>query len=128
MRMPLPTRSLILDAETAEGHARFTISGAYDAQDLERIIPAMLEEAVRLGFDRAYIDITSMTGELPDFDRYTLAEVFVRHWGVKRRAAIQVDPATQRINRLFENVAVNRSGQVKVGERPEELFAWLMEG
>jgi len=126
MRVPLHTRSLILDAETAEGHVRFRIEGEYDAQDLERMVLAMLEEVVQRGFDRAYIDITHMTGELPDFDRFTLAEAFARHWGAKRRAAIQVDAARQRVNRLFETVVVNRSGQVRVGERPDDLLAWLM--
>ena len=127
MRLPLHTRSLILEAETAAGHARFRISGEYDVRDLERMIPAMLEETVRQGVERAYIDITPMTGELPDFDRYNLAEMFVQHWGVKRRAAIQVDTIRQRVNKLFENVAVNRSGQVLVGDRPEDLLAWLMK-
>ncbi len=126
MRVPLHTRSMVLDAETAEGHVRFQITGEYDVQDLERMISAMLEEVVRHGCDRAYIDITLMSGELPDFDRYTLAEVFARQWGAKRRAAIQVDTERQRVNRLFENVAVNRSAQVRVDDQPDELLAWLM--
>ncbi|MBW8888822.1 MAG: hypothetical protein JF616_13790 [Fibrobacteres bacterium] len=126
MRVPLHTRSLILDAETAEGYVRFRIQGEYDAKDLEGMILPMLEEVVRQGFMRAYIDITQVTGELPDFDRFTLAESFARHWGAKRRAAIQVDTARQRINKLFENVAVNRSAQVRVGDQPDALLAWLM--
>lgn len=126
MRLPLHTRSLILETEPAEGYARFRITGEYDAHDLERMVPAMLEETVRQGCERAYIDISLMTGDLPDLDRYTLAEAFVRHWGTKRRAAIQVDMTRQRVNRLFETVALNRSGQVRMGDRAEDLMAWLM--
>lgn len=126
MRLPIHTRSLILDAELSDGHMRFRISGPYDAPDLERMIPAMLEEIVRNGLERAFIDISAMTGELPDLDRYTLGESFVKHWGIRRRAAVLVDTSKQRINKLFENVAVNRAGQVRVGDRTEELLAWLM--
>jgi hypothetical protein len=126
MRLPIHTRSLILDAELSDGHMRFRIDGNYDAQDLERMIPAMLEEIVRNGLERALIDIRAMTGELPDLDRYTLGESFVKHWGIRRRAAVLVDTSKQRINKLFETVAVNRAGQVRVGDRAEELLAWLM--
>jgi len=125
MRVPIHTRSLMLDAEPSEGYMLFRIAGHYDAHDLERMVPAMLEETVRNGLERAFIDISAMTRELPDLDRYTLGESFVRHWGIRRRAAVLVDYTKQRVNRLFETVAVNRSGQVRVGDKRDDLLAWL---
>ena len=50
----------------------------------------------------------------------------MKHWGIRRRAAVLVDTSKQRINKLFETVAVNRAGQVRVGDQPEALLAWLM--
>lgn len=126
MRLPLETRSAFLDVETAEGHLRFRITGDYSFEDLEMMIPAMLGELTRHGHARALVDISDMTGEMPDLDRFTLAETFVRVWGAHRRAAVKVDTVRQRINRLFETVALNRFGQVRVGDRSEELMAWLL--
>lgn len=126
MRLPLHTLSLILESEPAEGYAYFRISGRYHVLDLEKMIPAMLQELIRLDVDRAFVDISGMTGELPDLDRFTLAETFVQHWGPHRRAAVRVDSSRQRINHLFETVAINRSGQVRVGDGAEELMAWLL--
>ncbi len=126
MRLPLHTLSLILESEPAQGYAYFRISGQYHVQDLEKMIPAMLQELLRQGVDHAFVDIASMTGELPDLDRFTLAEAFVQHWGPHRRAAVRVDSSRQRINRLFETVAINRSGQVRVGDEAEDLMAWLL--
>jgi hypothetical protein len=126
MRLPLHTRSLILEAEEAEGYAHFRILGEYHAPDMEAMIPAMAGELSRMGLDRAYVDISAMTGDLPDLDRFTLAEAFVMHWGTHRRAAVRTDSTRQRVNKLFETVAINRYGQVRVGDRPEELLAWLL--
>jgi hypothetical protein len=126
MRLPLHTHSLILESEPADGYAHFRITGEYHNQDIEKMIPAMLTELVRLDLDRALIDISMMTGELPDLDRYTLAEVFVRHWGSHRRAGIRVDSTKQRINGLFETVVLNRYGQVQVGDHTETLIAWIL--
>jgi hypothetical protein len=126
MRLPLHTRSLILEAEQAEGYAHFRITGDYHAPDLEKMIPAMAEELARIGHDRAFVDISDMTGDLPDLDRFTLAEAFVLHWGTHRRAAVRTDSTRQRVNRLFETVALNRYGQVRVGDRIEDLLAWLL--
>jgi hypothetical protein len=126
MRLPLHTRSLILEAEQAEGYAHFRITGEYHIQDMEKMIPAMAGELLRIGLDRAFVDITAMTGELPDLDRFTLAEAFVQHWGTHRRAAVRMDSTRQRMNKLFETVAVNRYGQVQVGDRAEDLLAWLL--
>ncbi len=126
MRVPLQTRSAFLDVDTADTHLRFRITVSYSLEDLELMIPAMLGELMRQGRERALVDITAMTGEMPDLDRFTLAESFVRVWGVQRRAAVLVDMANQRINRLFETVALNRFGQVRVGDSAEGLLAWLL--
>ena len=126
MRLPLKTRSAFLDSERADGHTRFRIHGAYDLRDLEIMIPAILAEVVRQGHERAFIDISSMTGDIPDVDRFTLAQGFAELWGSRNRAAIRVDPENQRVNRLFETVAVNRSAQVRVGGRNQDLLDWLL--
>lgn len=124
--MPLHTRSLVLEAEQADGYAYFRITGEYHIQDMEKMIPAMAAELHRVGIDRAFVDISAMTGELPDLDRFTLAEAFVSHWGTHRRAAVRTDSTRQRVNKLFETVAVNRYGQVQVGDSAEDLIAWLL--
>jgi hypothetical protein len=50
----------------------------------------------------------------------------VRHGGPGQRAAVQVDSTRQRINRFFGTVALNRSGQVRVGDHRGESLAWLL--
>jgi len=126
MRLPLLTRSLSVDAEAAERFMRFRVAGECNALDLQRMIPVLLEVTEKNGFERAYIDTSPMIGELQDFDRYSLAESFVKHWGTQRRIVIECDAAKLQGSRLFETVAVNRSGQVRIGNQSDELLGWLL--
>lgn len=50
----------------------------------------------------------------------------MKHWGTLRRVVIECPPAKLPGGRLFETVAVNRSGQVRVGDRPQDLLGWLL--
>jgi hypothetical protein len=126
MRLPLLTRTLSLHAEPADRFMRFSVVGECNAQDMQRLIPVMLEETERNGFQKAYVDTTSMIGEFRDFERYSLAESFVKHWGPRRRVVVECPPTKLSGSRLFETVAVNRSAQLRIGDRATDLLAWLL--
>jgi hypothetical protein len=127
MRMAIEMRSVNVEAESAGSHLRVLVTGAYDFADFRALVREALAECARYRHDRAFFDITAVTGEMPDLDRYDLGEQFAREWGQFMRAAILVDSG-QRVNKLFETVAINRSAQVQVGFHEETLMGWLLAG
>jgi hypothetical protein len=124
MDLPLNTRFITITAEDREGHVRFTFAGRYNYPDFSAIIRGLREECARRGMTRAVIDIRQVEGDIPGHERYDLGSQFAEVWGSRLRAAI-LSPA-DRINKLFENTAVNRYADVMVSHDEAILMQWLM--
>ncbi|MDB5103457.1 MAG: hypothetical protein JWP91_1146 [Fibrobacteres bacterium] len=104
----------------------FTFAGRYDYGDFRTLIQILKDECVRRGVSRAMFDITRVEGEMPNLERHGLGLLFAEVWGGQMKVAILAP--RERINRLFENTAVNRYAQVNVGSDPSSLLSWLLEG
>lgn len=73
---------------------------------------------------KVLLDLTGMDGELPEFEKFTLAEyAAVRLAGL--RIGALMNPKTP-ITRFGENTAVNRGVDVLASHEEEELYGWLV--
>jgi hypothetical protein len=124
MDLDLNTRNVTITLETRPDYMAFTVVGAYDFADFKLMVTGCRDACVRTGAAKALIDISAVTGDMPQIDRYNLGQLFAEVWGSKMRAGV-VAPRDQ-INRLFENTAVNRYAQVMVHGDPQPVLEWLL--
>ena len=124
MEYPLNVKFVTIAAEDCGAYARFTFAGRYDYADFSAIIRGLREECVRRGAARALLDISKVEGDIPGIERFDLGLQFAEIWGGRLKAGI-VAPR-ERINKLFENTAVNRYAQVHVGHDEAAVVQWLL--
>jgi hypothetical protein len=125
MDLSLNVKFVTISTEDREGYALFTFAGRYDYADFSAIIRGLREECVRRGATRALLDISKVEGDIPGMERYDLGLQFAEVWGGRLKAGI-VAPR-DRINKLFENTAVNRYAQVHVDHDETAVVQWLLE-
>lgn len=125
MDLPMNVKFVTISAEERQGYALFAFMGRYDFADFSAIIRGLREECLRRGATRALLDISRVEGDIPGMERYDLGLQFAEVWGGRLKAGI-VAPR-DRINKLFENSAVNRNAQVHVGHDEAAVVRWLLE-
>ncbi len=120
MHLQLNTRLIQVTLTRAPGYLHFLITGAYDFEDFRVLVLGCRDECVKAGMTRALLDIRSVAGDIPGLERYNLGVLFAETWGGRLKAGI-LSPR-DRINKLFENTAVNRYAQVLVHAEEEAIL------
>lgn len=125
MDLPLDASQIRIDVEEHPGYLRFRMIGTYDFEDFRLANRAMREACAERGAAKALIDLVSVRGEVPQFDRYNLGIEFAAVWGHSPKVAI-LAPVSQ-VNSFFENTAVNRQARVKVFSDERAALMWLIQ-
>lgn len=118
-------KSIRIEVTEHAGYVWFRFLGAYDYEDFHRAVRAMRDYCIDKRFDKAVIDLLAIDGNMPDFDRYGLGIHFAEVWGASLKAA-GLAPR-DKINRFFENTAVNRQARFQVFSEPGPALAWLQK-
>jgi hypothetical protein len=123
MELEWKTRFVQVTLSKQPGYLLFTVTGAYDFEDFRTIVQAARDECIRSGANQALVDIRIVTGDIPNLERYSLGVLFAQTWTGRLRAGI-LAPG-DRINKFFENTAVNRYAQVIVHAEEAVVLEWL---
>ena len=125
MEFDFITKSVRITVLTHPDHVSFQITGQYNYQDFCVLIKGLQEECLRLERTRALLDIREVQGEMPEIDRFNLGQLFAEVWGVKLKAGVLAP--RDKINKLFENTAVNRYARVLVNHDEKVVLDWLLQ-
>ncbi|MDB5047346.1 MAG: hypothetical protein JWO30_417 [Fibrobacteres bacterium] len=123
MELRLNTKRIRIDLEEKPDYLLFFVTGEYNLEDFKILVQGCRDECVRAGFVKAMVDIREVLGDIPNFERHTLGQMFAEVWGGRLRAGI-LSPR-DRVNKLFENTAVNRYAQVMVHNEEQKILDWL---
>ena len=101
----------------------FNVSGAYTLADFLRLADRVFAECRKRGMARAFVDITGVTGDIPQIDRYRLGIYCAEKRDRLTRLAVLA--RREIINWMFENVATNRGLQTCESADPRYAESWL---
>jgi hypothetical protein len=113
------------DVKVTDDYIIITVTGSYTGiKDTFTAFDIMIEEAVTHGKNKILLDISKVEGQIPLLDSYELGERAAKVWGHKYKIAILYQ--AEKIKGMFENVAVNRGGNVRVVPTFEKAETWLL--
>ena len=102
------------------------ISGEYDKMDFLSYPVIITNECKKEHVDKLLIDALALSGtNTPIMDRFSIGEAIVNTFGNKIKMAVAW-PGKD-INKLCENVAVNRGSRVCILDSIEEAEKWLLD-
>lgn len=105
------------------GYLLFTCQGAGTLASFRVLVDRISVEVAARGRRRVLADVRSMSGALPDMDRFEIGVYAAEKLtGVERFAVLA--SVEHRINRFFEDTARNRGLQVRVFLDEAEALAW----
>src|SRR5438045_7590265 len=114
-----------IDFENAGRYLAANVSGPYSLQGMRELIDQIAEESANRKLERVLVDVSHMTGDAPNMERYQYAQYAAErlHRDVRKCAACA--GSGQRVEPFTEVVAQNRGLQLRVfGERAEAV-GWL---
>jgi hypothetical protein len=106
------------------GYLSLKAEGIYTLPDCEGLADRVVAESSRTDCTNILIDLSELTGNVSDIDRFWLGEYVARVWKPPLRVAI-VYRASE-INKFFENVASNRAVSTRVEPDVQTALKWLM--
>jgi len=109
-----------------EHYLSLIISGEYDKRDFLSYPVIILEECEKEQIHKVLIDALEVKRtDAPTMDRFLVGEAIANIVGNKIKMAVAWPG--QDINRLFENVAVNRGSRVCVLDNINAAEQWLLD-
>jgi hypothetical protein len=99
------------------------VCGAYSLADFLRLADRVFAESRRRGLARAFVDITGVSGDIPQIDRYRLGIYCAEKRD--RLSRLAVVARRELINWMFENVATNRGLSTCVSADAAYAQTWL---
>lgn len=106
-----------------EDHIFIEVIGEYSIKDFRELVVMSINECTQSKFNKAIVDIRKVTGKISDLDRYHLGIQTANIWNYKNKMALVY--REEEINNFFDDVAINRSANVKTFPTVEEAYAWL---
>jgi hypothetical protein len=99
------------------------VRGAYSLADFLRLADRLFAECRKRGAAKAFVDITGVSGDIPQIDRYRLGIYCAEKR--ERQSRLAVLARREIINWMFENVATNRGLSTCVSADPTYARNWL---
>jgi hypothetical protein len=99
------------------------VSGPYSLADFLRLADRVFAECRNRGMHDAFVDISGVTGDIPQIDRYRLGIYCAEKRDRPNRLAVRA--RREIINWMFEDVAVNRGLPTCVSADPTYAQSWL---
>lgn len=117
--------NLKLDITEQDNILLMTVTGPYSLSDFKEVIALLQVECDRRSKNLALVDITrvEMEGTMPGLDRFIIGELLADLLAPRIKLAAVAQP--QIVNRMAENVAVNRGMRMLVFFTREEAIHWL---
>ena len=113
--------------EIAETHLKATIKGIVDVDTGKQFLRQLIAACNEHSLNKVLIDAQLIEKDLSLMTRFDLATFAVTEQDKPIRLAI-IGPARMLTNgSVFEDVADNRGGVVKVTADPKEAYDWLMK-
>ena len=106
-----------------QGFLACAVQGAYSLADFLRLADRVFAECRKRGLGRAFVDITGVSGDIPQIDRYRLGIYCAEKRDRLNRLAVVA--RREIINWMFENVATNRGLTTCVTADPTYATNWL---
>jgi hypothetical protein len=100
-----------------------TITEPYSLHGTLLFLVDMAGQFLQAHLEKALIDGSRLEGHISIWDRYQIGREYVRVIDPKIGIALVVPPGL--INRVLENVIVNRSGTLRVFHEMEPALKWL---
>jgi hypothetical protein len=113
-----------LAIEANRQYLRVTATGAYGFGRTRRLINLVRESSDGHQLPRVLIDLTSVTGQPPDIDRFELGQLLAEAFRPTHTLAII--GREESVNRLAETVAQNRGVVVRIFFIEREALTWLL--
>lgn len=109
--------------ENRDSYLFVTLTEPYSLQGTFLFLADLAERCRQEHLDKALINGSRLEGRISIWDRYQIGREYARVIGPKIVVALVLSPTL--INRVAENVAVNRSGRLRVFHKMELALQWL---
>ena len=119
------TKSVQVTVEELAGYVKVKLFGQYLYEDFCLVVDGFSDLAGKTGKQRIYLDLLDVKGDIPALERYNLGKRSAEAWGDILKVAAAA-PA-EKINRLWENTAVNRFARVRVFYDEASALDWLLQ-
>ena len=113
-----------LAIEANREYLRVTANGTYGFGRTRRLIYVVRESSDGHQLRRVLVDLTGVTGQPPDIDRFELGERLAQVFGSSHTLAIVA--REESVNRLAETVAQNRGAALRVFFTERDALTWLL--
>ena len=106
-----------------EDHIFIKVVGEYNIKDFRELVVFTINECGQSESRKAIVDIREVSGKISDLDRYHLGIQTANLWNHRNKMALVY--RTEEINNFFDDVAINRSANVKTFKSIDEAYNWI---
>jgi SpoIIAA-like len=117
--------SLEIRTSATDEYLMLKVSGLYNLTEVKSLIFLMREKGAEFGHIRVLADLRGVEQDVPGYDRFILCEYYAKEIRYTLKTAVVGPP--ERITGFFEDVAVNRGGNVRVFSDEQSALRWLKE-
>ena len=100
----------------------FICDGPYSKEFIIELMLFIKKTLDENNLKKAIVDGTAITGNIPDLERFELGKLFAANLS---RYRIGMLMEAKKINKLAENTAVNRGGDILISGDREAIIRWL---
>ncbi len=114
-----------LEVKKNKDYLELIFKGTFDLSSLKEVIDAIKDAQEKYNATKILVDVTGLSGELVELDRFRAGEYAADVLPRNIRFAMLADEV--RINKFFENVATNRGLNVIVISDRQSALDWLLK-
>ncbi|MGD0565857.1 MAG: hypothetical protein ABSA34_00840 [Candidatus Goldiibacteriota bacterium] len=100
----------------------FICTGPYSKEFIVELMLYVKKSLDENKMKKALVDGRAITGNIPDFERFELGKLFAVNLS-RFRIGMLMEP--KKINKLAENTAVNRGGDILISADMDAILKWL---
>jgi hypothetical protein len=107
-----------------KNYLHVTVTGMYSFKSIIEILQNIKSQCIVNNICNVLFDFSRVDGIIPFTDKYKIGEFVAENYSAKIKMTVVDKP--ENINKLAENVAVNRGGKVAVFNNQDRALEWLM--
>lgn len=110
-------------SEVYDGYLKIHLSGGNPVPEIPEILTTIKKLSGDNNCTRILVDAFDLP-DIPDMEKYNLGKLGAKMFGNKIKVAMLRKP--EHINKLTENVAVNRGGRLNIVSNEDDALHWLL--